>query len=205
MSDQQTPQSWPVDASVVEIDRPDRYWIAARGDMTWLTNPDIDDRRVRHADRDDIDWKAVAAAATAISALLRAGQLDASDGGASGFVATVPGLTLRLRELQILESLFTYAEAIRGDLWDEGVINGRHRLWNIWRAAPDALIPVRSDLLDYTDDIESQGEAFAAIVADSARTGLHQLPAEVGQRAPLFAAALRAAAGGDVDSAEVGG
>ncbi|MWV75927.1 hypothetical protein C5C31_11700 [Rathayibacter rathayi] len=205
MSDQQTPQDWPLDASTIEIDRPERYWVAAREDMPWLTDPDIDDRGCRHPDRDDVDWTAVAAAATSISSLLRAGQLDASDGEGSGFVATVPGLTLRLRELEILESLFTVAEAIRGDLWDEGVVNGRHRLWNIWRAAPDALIPVRSDLLDHTDDIDSQGDTFAAVVTDSTRTAMRQLTAEVGQRAPLFTAALRAAAGGDVDGSEVAG
>ncbi|PPF66167.1 hypothetical protein C5C18_11830 [Rathayibacter tritici] len=55
MINQQTPLSWPLDASKVEIDRPDRYWIAVRGDipwltMPWLTDPDRDDHRGRHAD-----------------------------------------------------------------------------------------------------------------------------------------------------------
>jgi hypothetical protein len=51
-------------------------------------------------------------------------------------------------------------------------------------------LPIRSDVLDYTDDVDSMGKSFAATIRDNATIGLNELPADVITRSPLYVAAL---------------
>lgn len=69
-------------------------------------------------------------------------------------------------------------------------MNGRHRPWNVWKHAPAAILPIRSNVLDYTDDVNTMGERFAATIRGNATTGLTELPTEVITRSPLYIDAL---------------
>lgn len=127
---------------------------------------------------------------TGISLALADGSYDESQllNDAIEISTTAPAGGLTLSETKTLKSWFTFAEAPRGDLWDNDLVNGRHRLWNVWKHAPAAILPIRSAVLDYTDDVNTRG--VAATIRGNATTGLTELPTEVITRSPLYIDAL---------------
>ena len=135
-----------VNSKRLHIPRSERYWMATAELFPGMIDPDVDDGRQRWADRDDIRWNEIGRMITGVSRVLGAGSyaepelLD--DAIEVSTAAPVGGLTLS--ETKILESWFTFAEAPRGDLWDNDLVNGRHRLWNVWKHAPVAILPIRS-------------------------------------------------------------
>lgn len=176
----------------LHIPRPERYWMATAGLFPGMVDPDIDDGRQRWPDRDDIRWDEIGLIITGVSLALADGSYDESQllDDAVSVSISAPDGGLTLSETRILKSWFTFAEAPRGDLWVNDLVNGRHRLWNVWKHAPSAILPIRSGVLDYTDDVDSMGESFAATIRDNATMGLNKLPADVITRSPLYVAAL---------------
>lgn len=185
------------------VPHPERWWIAARTDLPWLTDPDVDDGRVRWPDRDERQWTAVASLVEAVARAIASGGHDVDDDDPA--VATVPADVGALGPVdrKIVTSWFRAgSEAPSGDPWEDGLTNGRHRLWNAWRAAPDALLPIYSDTLAGLDDAPVMGEQFAAVVAQSAADGLRDVPAGPANRSPRYVDELRRVAreaGHDVD------
>lgn len=166
--------------------------MATAGLFPGMVDPDIDDGRQRWPDRDDIRWDEIGLIITGVSLALADGSYDESQllDDAVSVSISAPDGGLTLSETRILKSWFTFAEAPRGDLWVNDLVNGRHRLWNVWKHAPSAILPIRSGVLDYTDDVDSMGESFAATIRDNATMGLNKLPADVITRSPLYVAAL---------------
>lgn len=185
------------------VPHPERWWIAAREDLAWLTDPDVDDGRVRWPDRDQRQWTAVAGVVDAVGRAIAYGGHDVDEEDPTVALVPVDMARLAPADRNIVRSWFRAgAEAPSGDPWDDSLTNGRHRLWNAWRAAPDALLPVYSDTLAGIDDAALMGEQFAAVVAQSAVDGLRELPTGPANRSPRFVDELRRVArdgGHDVD------
>ena len=179
------------------------WWFARRADLPWLTDPHEDDGRVRHHDRDERAWPAIAATVQAVARAIAYGghPVDEEDPAVAVVAVDDPGLAAADR--RIVTSWFRAgSEAPAADPWDDGLVNGRHRLWATWRAVPDALLPVHSDLLAYLDDVTLMGPEFAATISQSALDGLRQIPPAPAESSPRFVDELRRVAregGHDVD------
>lgn len=182
------------DVRSIDLTHPERWWLATRTLLTELVDPDIEDGAQRHDDRDELRWNTLGAILTEISVALQ--QKNYRRRGDDPHLVTIDvtpvegGLTLA--EAEVLESWFTYDESPRGDAWNVTVSNGRHRLFNVWAHHTNAALPIRSDLLDYTDEVDS--ERLAETIRDSATAGLASLPTIVRGRSPEYVAQLHAAA-----------
>lgn len=163
---------------------PEWFWIASRGDLPWLADPDQEDCRIRWHDR--VNWAAVAAvvsrAGVALTHANRGGivelPLDDSDLGEG--------------ERSIVKSWFVgLAGSPIADPWSDALTDGRHRLWNAWHATPDALLPIHSALLPYELDAPSMGQTFTTQIAMCARGGLTTTSQRILSRSPLYASELR--------------
>lgn len=69
-----TEQRDPV--TTVYVLHPERWWIATRADLPWLTDPDKDDGRVRWSDRDERQWGTIAGVIDAAGRALASGAHD---------------------------------------------------------------------------------------------------------------------------------
>jgi len=185
------------------VPHPERWWIAARADLPWLTAPDVDDGRVRWPDRAERQWTTVAGVVEAVARTIAYGGHDVDEDDPTAALVSIDAAGLAPADRNIVTSWFRAgSEAPSGDPWDDGLTNGRHRLWNAWQAAPDALLPIYSDALAGLDDAPLMGEQFAAVVAQSAADGLHDLPTGPANRSPRYVDELRRVAreaGHDVD------
>lgn len=178
---------------LISVDHPERWWTATRRQLVDQTDPDVDDGAQRHADRDEIRWHLVAAILSQVSAKLDA--RDYRDSKELPHTANVdvdsPPDGYTPAETAIITSWFTREEFPRADAWQTVSGNGRHRLYNVWLHRSDAPLPVRSHLLDFLDDIDS--EHLAATIREQAAAGLARLPTIVRERSPHYAAQLRLA------------
>lgn len=177
------------------VPHPERWWIAAREDLPWLTDPDADEGHLRHRDRDERQWTTIARIVETVGRAIAGGvhDVDEDDPTVARVPVAVDGLTPADRN--IVTSWFRAgSQAPWGDPWEDSLTNGRHRLWNVWRAAPDAQVPVYSATLVGLDDVPLMGEQFAAVVAQSAADGLRQMPAGPATRSPRYVDELRRAA-----------
>lgn len=177
----------------VEVARADRYWIAAREDLPWLGDPDVEDGSQRHADRDEVDWRAIGTLLTSISASLADGGWSIDHDELSGELAIIavsenPGLVLR--DLEVLESFFSAAEKVCGDPSSEDLTNGRHRLWNIWKHLPDAHLPIGSAHLSFQDDLDDLRDEDRAHFYEASAELLRATPEAVARRSPAYMRAL---------------
>lgn len=177
----------------VEIQRPTRWWLASRLLLSEISDPDVDDGVQRHADRDELRWHILGDLLTGISRALQEGDYVTSKSDELSVVVDVDHIDggLTLAEAEVLDSWFSHQEAPRADGWSLAPANGRHRLWNVWRHSPQAIVPVRSVLLDFTDEIET--EYLARTIRDGARVGLGNLPAVIEKTSPAYVAEIRQA------------
>lgn len=188
---------------VLHVPHPERWWFARRSDLPWLTDPHEDDQRVRHHDRDERAWPAIAGVVqTAARAIAYGGHpVDEEDPTVALVEVDVDGLDPTDR--RIVSSWFRAgSEAPSADPWEDALTNGRHRLWAVWRAVPSAVLPVYSDTLAYLDDVPLMGPEFAAVVQQSALDGLRRLPPGPANASPRYVDELRRVAregGHDVD------
>lgn len=174
------------------VPHPERWWLADRGDLPWLTDPDADDGHLRHRDRDERQWAAIAGIVESVGRALASGGHETDEDDPT--VALVPAdvADLAPADRNIVTSWFRAgSEAPSTDPWDSSLTNGRHRLWNVWLAAPDALLPVYSDTLAGLDEVPSMGEHFAAVVAQSVIDGLRQMPIGPLTHSPRYVDELR--------------
>lgn len=185
------------------VPHPERWWFARRADMPWLTDPHEDDRRVRHQDRDERAWPAITAIVQAVGQALAQGGYLVHEEDPTVAVVSADAPVMAAEDVRIIKSWFRAgAEAPAAEPWDDTLTNGRHRLWAAWRAVPDALLPVHSDLIAYVDDMPFMGPDFAATISQSALDGLRQMPAAPAASSPRYIEELRRVAregGHDVD------
>ena len=171
----------------IEVGHLGSTWFATRADLPWLADPDTDGGDRRHADRSTLRWGAIAAAADLISGVViqtvgrfRRPLLDPFpielDGRRLGLTGT---------ELDILTSLFAGDEVARCDPWDAGLDDGHHRLWCAWEENPDAVLPIRSKLLEGLRRLPANA-ALAPVFRDVAGRGLSHLSPGVASRSALY-------------------
>lgn len=176
------------DVRTVSFTHPERWWLASRTLLSDLVDPDVDDGAQRHCDRDDIRWHKLGGVLSEVAAALHRGDYRVIDPEAGWITVSITPIPdgLSVQEAGILESWFDHREAPRADAWSTTVKNGRHRIWNVWRHNPTAILPVRSDLLDYAVDVETEHHAQA--VRADASSGLQRIPESVHQHSPLYIA-----------------
>jgi hypothetical protein len=178
------------DFELVEVSWPDRWWTATRTQLTQLVDPDEEDGQQRYDDRDDVRWDVVGELLEQVSTRLDAGECRASDVLTDtvevDLVSPQGGVTLQ--ELRILESWFTFGEYPRADGWDEVPGTGRRRIFNVWKHRPGTRLPLRSLLLDYVDDVDT--ERLADAIRRQATEGLPAIPAAVRSRSPRYVDAV---------------
>lgn len=185
-----TEQRDPV--TTVYVLHPERWWIATRADLPWLTDPDKDDGRVRWSDRDERQWGTIAGVIEAAGRALASGAHDVDQDDPTVAFVPVDLAGFAPADRNIVTSWFRAgSEAPSTDPWEDGLMNGRHRLWSTWRAVPGALLPVYSGLLPYLDDVPIMGEELARGVAQSAIDGLRRIPAAPANRSPRYVEELR--------------
>lgn len=186
------------------VRRPEWWWIAAREDLAWLTDPDTDDGNQRSMDRDEPEWSTIATIVETVGRALVNGDHDVDEDDPTLALVPVDIAGLAPADQNIVTSWFQAGvRAPWGDPWDDCLTDGRHRLWNAWRAAPDALLPIYSATLVGLDDIPFMNERFAAEVARSAAEGLRKIPTGTAHRSPRYVDELRHVAregGYDVDN-----
>jgi hypothetical protein len=162
----------------VEVAHPERWWLAVCADMPWLKDPDVEDHHQRNADRDERDWAGVAAAVQHVMNELTEGRgriepVDEDDPSEGNHVVVDLDLEhLDATDQEIVTEWFWKGLGPIADPWDDRLVNGRHRLWSSWKAAPEAALPVESDLLQYLDDVPRMNDDFGASVYRGSNGGI---------------------------------
>ena len=131
-------------------------------EMPWFVDPDEVDGGLRHADRDTIRWGTVGEIIQELGGMLDRREFQAREyeDGVYFVLVVANRFELSQAERNIVNSWFTNAEAPQGDPWRDDLVNGRHRLSGVWKADPEASLPILSDHLMYEDSIEAMGEEF---------------------------------------------
>ena len=180
---------------VVELNRPARRWMATRQDLPWLT--DITATTL-HADDPAIRWDCLGAILTEISNALTDGNYVAFANFDEPIQITIrsgPADGLATAELAILKTWSNSDTAPRGDLLSPH-LSAAELVWNVWKHAPEAILPVHSAVLDYEHDIDAYTDGFAAaarsarITRDYAAAQLRELTAAQAKRSPLYVTEL---------------
>lgn len=109
-----------------------QYWVARRKDLRWIGDPDVQEKRQRHSDRQSIDWYAIARCIDQASSLLVA-KVDAGEEWSR--VVVDSGSELGRAEHRILESWGRSGGVCPRMDPDQSLLgDGRHRLWSCWVA-----------------------------------------------------------------------
>lgn len=171
------------------VHRPERFWLASRADTAgWLTDPDVDDGYVRHPDVAAIDWLAVAMLVADAGERIATGTHELDEDGFTSIDVDVSTLAEGEREI-IRWWLHGKALSPTADPWSLEPVDGRHRLWNAWEAAPSAVLPILSEALGYVDDYDEVPN-LGAVGAMEIEAGLAMTPRTVLTRSPQYAAEL---------------
>lgn len=176
--------------SSVSLSWPERYWMASRSDMPWLTCPEVDPCDPHSSTADVVRWKELGIILTDVSAAITSGRYIPSSGETNNVsiattVAPAGGLTAQ--EFEILDTWWD-APGPCADPWSRTTADHQNRLWNVWNHYPNAVLPVRSRLLGaapIAHEILS-----AAAVRRIASNGLMHLTEAVVDRSPLYVAQL---------------
>ncbi len=161
--------------------------------MPWLEDPDK--RRQRWPDRDERDWAGIAAVVQHVidevaERLGRTEQVDEDDPDmGKSVVVDVELGHLEAQDQKIAREWFRPGVGPLGDPWD-GLSDGRHRLWNCWQAAPDAVLPVYSSHLHSLDQVQEMSEDSAARLYEDVRDGIELSSPSAVSRSPRFYAEL---------------
>ena len=182
--------------AVIELSWPQRLWMATRQDIAWLADRAEDAGHRYDADIDDIRWQNLGAILTEISHALTSGNYEESAVlgetiAISIHSSPVDGLTRA--EFNILNTWIVATP--RGDPSSDQLFNAGV-LWNVWKHAPQAILPIRSDILDYADDVDSATDSpsmaaeCARVTRISAAAELKKLTTVFALRSPLYVAEL---------------
>lgn len=151
----------------VPVCMPAFWWRgAAQHVREWvLEDPDQEDHREpRWRDTYEQRWRLIAYAVVLVGDELAAGRwtIDEDDDTYYGKVTALVPKPLTETEQRIVNSWFSYSEAVCIDPWFEDIYNGRHRLWNTLTHFGDLLVPVASNALRYATptDTEVLGEGW---------------------------------------------
>ena len=169
----------------VFLSNPERFWLAARSDIPYLSDPDVDDGYQRWADRDELRWGEIARVVEEAGQRVVAGGVYIDEEQDQLLDLWIPDW-FTPAERKVVTSWFKPSSSPHRDPWaDASMGDGRHRLWNTWKRAPDALLPIFCYSLSYLDDL---GEAR---LQASIQQGLDSTASEILNRSPLLAAELR--------------
>ncbi|QIM18677.1 hypothetical protein G7066_08745 [Leucobacter coleopterorum] len=147
-------------AKLIAVTTPRFWWRTTPSQVRhWVPkDPDVEDRKQRHLDRDDQRWARIASAVAQVGEKLATGDWQVeSEHPTHGFVALdeYPG-ELTQTEQDIVSSWFTTAEAVRFDPWFEPLTNGRHRLWQTMPHFGTGSIPILGDTLGYANPVDTK-------------------------------------------------
>lgn len=174
------------------IPHTERWWLAARRDLPWLTDPDVEDGHQRWPDRHERPWARIAATVATVGAALASGDYETEPDDPDRALLTLPTDGFDEADRRILHWWFRAgAEAPCADPWSDVLTNGRHRLWTCWEADPSALLPVSSAILQQVDEVPYMDADFEADLHRSAARGVESTPAGVAARNPRYMDALR--------------
>lgn len=162
---------------------PREVWLAKFGDIPGLVDPD-EGRRPRHKDSSDLNWKAIGDAVENAGRKLVTGSYYIDDDGDQVMTIDLEQYGFTDIEYRIVTGWLT-ANGPHGDPGIAGVSDGRHRLWNVWMQNPDAVLPIRSDILIYIDNVEENRE-LAGTMSDDVRKILKVAPQVVLDRSPQY-------------------
>lgn len=148
---------------LVDVYNPQEFWFVKANDGYISEDPDVADRRTRTYKAGDADWTLIAAVMRDISQQL----MDATE----DHVVIEYDLPESAADREVLESWFRAGNPVMGDFGLEG--DSRHRVWKVLQARPNAVVPVRSSVRQYSR-VHGRPEANAveavlAAVDDSIR------------------------------------
>lgn len=167
------------------VENPERWWLAAREDLTFLVDPDEDDGRLRWDDRFERDWANIGAAAAEIGEQLSSGMCPPDPEEPGAVLVTVRDLAAP--EMKIVRSWLIDPPMV--DPGDDWPVNGRHRLWNCFEATPQIALLVLSQILPYLDSI-AETPTLGETIGESALFQVQALSQSQRARNPRFAAEL---------------
>lgn len=167
------------DMLILPTNPPHQVWLAENGDIPGLVDPDAD-RRPRWHDRDTLNWKAIGDAVESAGRRLIAGEFSMDEAGDCSLTINLEPYRFSAAEVETVASWFWIAGP-HGDPSITKPTDGRHRLWNVWKHNPHALLPISSD-------------ALTSSSSSSAFTILRFAPVYVLDRNPAYRDALRRAA-----------
>ncbi|WP_185751342.1 hypothetical protein [Arthrobacter sp. 31Y] len=148
-------------------------------------DPDVEDNHRKHPDRDTIRWAAVGEVVQKCATkLMNQDYTPVEDEEPNAFNLFLPdNFSLTPEEHNIVQSWFWGGEMLRNDPWCDTNSNGRHRLWNVWKASPHLILPIYSELLRMEDEIPFMNEEFARDLPVNAKAGTLKVPADAPVRA----------------------
>lgn len=154
---------------VIPVTTPRFWWrMPASEVQRWVAvDPDVEDGRQRHGDRDEQRWDVIALVVAQVGDALASGAwVTDEEFNDHGFV-TVEGYPgdLTRTEQKIVAAWFRSSEAVQVDPWFDQLTNGRHRLWTTARHFGERLVPICGDALGYANaaDIEVLGPKWAEL------------------------------------------
>lgn len=145
------------DMLILPTNPPHQVWLAENGDIPGLVDPDAGKRPEWH-DRDTLNWKAIGDAVESAGRRLIAGEFSMDEAGDYSLTINLEPYRFSAAEAETVASWFGDA----GPHGDPGITkptDGRHRLWNVWKHNPRALLPINSDALTSS----SNSSAFAIL------------------------------------------
>lgn len=159
---------------------PHKVWLAEKGDIPGLSDPDAG-RKPRWHDRDSLDWDAIGDAVQSIGMRFLAGDFPPDEAGDCPMRVNIESYGFAENESEAVASWF-WSGGPYGDPGITSPTNGCHRLWNVWKHNPRALLLINSDVL------------VAPVSKSRALRVLRLAPAHVLDRSPRYRDALREAA-----------
>lgn len=157
------------------VGTPTFWWrMAAAEAHRWVaTDPDVDDGRQRHEDRDRQNWAAISAVVSEVGDALAAGAWTVEEDSESIGYVVIDGHPNGLSETEqiIITSWFRSYDAVRVDPWFDQLTNGRHRLWSTIPHFGHKSVPLCGDALGYAnaDDVPVLGAAWSNLFEENLR------------------------------------
>lgn len=167
---------------------PERFWLAARTDVDLAVDPDKQDGKQRWPDRDTLDWARIAALVDDAGARIARKELTVDVDGDQVIEVDDAGLTKV--ERRVVSSWLMSGEPPVSDPGALEVGNGRHRLWNGWKHAPNAVLPIHSGVLQDVDSVAEMSALESLIAAEASRV-LSEVGSGVAYRSPHYVLELR--------------
>lgn len=171
----------------IRVNDPEHWWTAHKDDLPWLKDPDVEDGRQRHPDRDERDWSGIARAVSAAADALTVARVLADSDGRYA-VLPPPAANLSPVDQAVVRSWFSYTAPL-ADPWSDQLTDGRHRLWCSWAREPKLSLPIRSDLLGYVLDFRYDPDQTERLNLE-ASSGMRQTPQPILARNPRLVQSL---------------